>query len=327
MSANKPDNGFIAGQHVVQAIPFKAHRLPGLSGRLLESHYENNYGGAVRRLNAIEKCLAEIGRTPALACAINSIKHEALIAANSMILHEVYFDSIGEEGGQALTGELARALERDFGSIARWRDEFSAMANAMAGASGWVLLVWSDRFDRLRIEQALGYTHNLAGAAPILALDMYEHAYHIDFGANAAAYADAFLQNIHWGRVSERYQRVRQGLPKAAAGPSTDQIGVNELQTLLRQSNPLVIDVRHIEDRERSGVRILETIWRDSHCVPDWANALAKDTPVVVYCMYGFWVSQDAAKELRALGYDARYLTGGIAAWRAMDYPTTPLAY
>jgi len=324
---NKTQKEPTTGGHVVKPIPFKAHKLIGLSDKLLESHYENNYGGALRRLNAIEKRLADFDWRSVANFDINGIKREQLIAANSVILHEVYFDSIGEEGGEALSGDIAKAIEHYFGGFEQWRDEFTAMGKAIAGGSGWVVLTWSDRFNRLTNEWASEHSQNLAGSIPILALDMYEHAHHIDYGSNAAAYVDAFMQNIHWGRVNARYQRALKLPGETAADENANQVDVGELKSMLDQSDikPFVLDVRHTDDRERSGERILDTPWRDSHCVSEWANELPKDKPIVVYCAYGFWVSQDAAAELREHGYDAKILEGGVAAWNAMDYPVTSL--
>src|SRR5882757_4484895 len=124
-------------------ISFKPPRLKGLSARLIASHYENNYGGAVRRLNAIRGELSTLDPTSAPGFRLNGLKREELIAANSMLLHEVYFDSLGEGGGGDPTGALAEAIMRDFGSLARWRSEFVAMGKALAGGSGWVLLTRS----------------------------------------------------------------------------------------------------------------------------------------------------------------------------------------
>jgi superoxide dismutase, Fe-Mn family len=115
---------------------------------------------------------------------------------NSMVLHELFFDGLGEESVPG--GALMSALQRDFGSYERWRTEFAAMGKAQAGGSGWVLLTYSQRDGRLMNQWAMDHSTTLAGAQPILALDMYEHAYHIDYGAKAAAYVDSFMAAIRW---------------------------------------------------------------------------------------------------------------------------------
>ncbi len=182
-------------------------RLSGLSEKLIVSHYENNYGGAVKRLNAIAAELSALDVAAAPVFVLNGLKREELIAANSMILHEVYFDSLGDGGSPG--GELEAALVRDFGSVARWQAEFTAMGKALGGGSGWVLLTYSPRDARLVNQWASDHAHTLAGATPILALDMYEHSYHMDYGAKAAAYVDAFMQNLHWARVADRFAVAR----------------------------------------------------------------------------------------------------------------------
>ncbi|WP_321806404.1 Fe-Mn family superoxide dismutase [Burkholderia sp. BCC1993] len=180
--------------------------LPGLSEWLIRSHYENNYGGAVKRLNAITEQLAGIDPSSAPVFVLNGLKREELIAANSMILHEIYFDSLG--GSDSLGGALGRAIERDFGSIDRWRAEFVSMGKALGGGSGWVLLSWSPRLGRLTNQWASDHAHTLADGVPLLALDMYEHAYHIDFGAKAGAYVDAFIQNVNWRSAEARFHAL-----------------------------------------------------------------------------------------------------------------------
>jgi Fe-Mn family superoxide dismutase len=168
--------------------------LPGLSEKIIVSHYENNYGGAVKRLNVIEQKLAELDWATAPVFVINGLKREELIASGSMILHEVYFDSLGASAAPA---HLAAQLDHDFGGLERWATQFAAMGKALAGGSGWVLLAWSARDRRLVNSWAADHAHNLAGAIPILALDMYEHSYHMDYGAKAAAYVDAVMNNLN----------------------------------------------------------------------------------------------------------------------------------
>jgi Fe-Mn family superoxide dismutase len=175
-------------------------RLKGLSEKLIVSHYENNYGGAVKRLNAICDQLAALDPAGAPVFTINGLKREQLIAMNSMILHELYFDGLGASGDPAAA--VSDAIKRDFGSFERWRGEFVAMGKALGGGSGWVLLTYSHRDGQLVNQWAADHTHAVAGATPILALDMYEHSYHMDYGAKAAAYVDAFMENINWANAA-----------------------------------------------------------------------------------------------------------------------------
>ena len=174
-------------------------RIKGMSEKLIVSHYENNYGGAVKRLNLIVEQLAGMDFNTAPGFLINGLKREELIATNSMILHELFFDGLGDESAPG--SELAAALARDFGSVERWRSEFIAMGKALAGGSGWVLLSWSPRDRRLVNQWAADHCHTLAGGQPILALDMYEHSYHIDYGAKAATYVDTFMKAIRWSNA------------------------------------------------------------------------------------------------------------------------------
>jgi Fe-Mn family superoxide dismutase len=145
-------------------------KVKGMSERLIVSHYENNYGGAVKRLNLIDEQLAELDYAKAAGFLINGLKREQLIAMNSMILHELFFDGLGDESGPgpALRGALAR--------------------------------------DRKLINQwASDHCHTLAGGTPILALDMYEHSYHIDFGAKAATYVDTFMDAVRWNNADRLF--------------------------------------------------------------------------------------------------------------------------
>lgn len=192
-------------EYAIKKLPFDPARIKGLSEKLLVSHYENNYSGAVKRLNAIAAQLASLDMANAPVFVVNGLKREELIAANSMIIHELYFDGLGGEGDPK--GALAEALTRDFGSVARWKAEFVAMGRALGGGSGWVLLAWSPHDKRLINTWAADHTMTLAGGRPILALDMYEHAYHMDYGARAAAYVDAFMQAIRWDNASALFEK------------------------------------------------------------------------------------------------------------------------
>jgi Fe-Mn family superoxide dismutase len=318
----------------IRPLLFKPHRLNGLSDRLLVSHYENNYGGALRRLNAIQTRLAAFDWPTAPVFEINGVKREELIAAGSVILHEIYFDALGGEGGDAPAGlGLAEALERDFGSLNAWRAEFTAMAKAEAGGSGWALLVWSERLGRLVNQWAADHAHGLAGGAPILALDMYEHAYHMDFGAKAAAYVDAVMANLHWERIAARYRRARNNAADDAAlfaqagAPMQDEalITAEALRVACDAEPPVLLDVCLEEDLARRSDMLPGATLRAPEAIDRWVDTLPRDRPIAVYCAYGFQVGGNTVTELRRRGYNARALKGGIAAWHAIGGRTVPL--
>jgi len=187
--------------YVMKPLGCDPQHVKGMSEKLIVSHYENNYGGAVKRLNLIAEQLAGIDFNIAPNYLINGLKREELIAANSMILHELFFDGLGEEC--APEKGLAAALTRDFGSVEHWRSEYIAMGKALGGGSGWVLLSWSPRDKRLVNQWAADHCHTLAGGQPIIALDMYEHSYHIDYGAKAATYVDTFMTAIRWSNADK----------------------------------------------------------------------------------------------------------------------------
>ena len=192
--------------YVMKPLSCDPNRIRGMSERMIISHYENNYGGAVKRLNLIGEKLAGLDYTSAPGFVVNGLKREQLIATNSMILHEVFFDGLGEEGEPS--SNLKEALVRDFGSYDRWRAEFIAMGKALGGGSGWVLLTWSPRDRNLTNQWASDHCHTMAGGTPILALDMYEHSYHIDYGAKAANYVEVFMAAINWPSVQRAYERL-----------------------------------------------------------------------------------------------------------------------
>jgi Fe-Mn family superoxide dismutase len=189
----------------IKPLPFDPKQVKGISEKLLVSHHENNYSGAVKRLNAITAQLASLDYASAPVFQINGLKREELIAMNSMILHEIYFDGLGGAGDPG--GVLGQAILRDFGSIARWRAEFAAIGKAEGGGSGWTILAYSPRDKRLVNAWSADHTTNVAGGRPVLVLDMYEHAYHMDYGAKAAAYVDAFMQVIRWDAAAKRFDQ------------------------------------------------------------------------------------------------------------------------
>jgi Fe-Mn family superoxide dismutase len=292
-------------------LPVDPSTVRGLSHALIDSHYDNNYCGAVKRLNAIRAQLAgmPVGSSPGFQ--LNGLKREELIATNSMLLHELYFSSLGGDG-QTMEPAWQLALAANFGSVERWREEFVAMGKALGGGSGWVLLAFQPREGTLVNQWAADHTHALAGGVPILALDMYEHAYHLDYGAAAGQYVDAFMTNIDWAGVYARYQAAVQAASEPLAAMQDD----------VRDS--LLLDVRRAAVYRQATSVIPGARWCDPAEVERWSGELPPKRAVVVYCVYGHEVGRATALRLRAAGLDARYLRGGIDGWQAAGRPVVP---
>lgn len=197
----------VPGQHAAVPLAFDPAKLAGLSEQLLVSHHENNYTGAVKNLNKVEVELASVTKdTPGYL--VTALRERELTYTNSMILHELYFANLGGDGKVA--GSVGRALATTFGSQARWEELFRASAMGLGGGSGWVFVDLNFHTRDLRIYSTGGHSQALAFGAPLLVLDMFEHAYALDFGAAHARYLDAFLANVRWSEVERRYQRAVQ---------------------------------------------------------------------------------------------------------------------
>jgi len=210
--AQQPAAAARAKGYQPKPLPFDPKTIPGLSEKLLVSHHDNNYVGAVTRLGAIEAEVGKLDPATAPGFMFNGLKREELLAMNSMILHELYFASLGKGGSQA-GAALAKQIETDFGSQQKWRDQFVAMGKALGGGSGWVLLSWTPRAGKLINQWAFDHTMTIADGDALVALDMYEHAYHMDFGAKAAAYVDAYMVALDWANADQMFA-------KAAAKPT-----------------------------------------------------------------------------------------------------------
>jgi Fe-Mn family superoxide dismutase len=303
----------------IAPIAVRPWTLNGLSERLVVSHYENNYGSAVRTLNAVRRELAGL-EAGAPAYRVRALKREELVTANSVALHELYFGNLGGEGNK-IPPQIGAVLEEHFGSAGAWRREFVAAAEALAGGSGWALLTYSRRDARFWNQSALDHTQAAVDAAPVLALDMFEHAYHLDFGANATAYIDAFMRNINWPAVIERIAAVRAGRALPQEDPSDrtlPSMSIEELAAQLAKGEPIqVLDARPRHHISRTVDLMEGAVWRDPDRVEEWIDELSPGQPVAVYCAYGFHVGCGITRTLRERGYDARFVRGGVSAWYA----------
>ena len=192
-----------ASTHQPKPLSFDPTQLDGLSERLINSHWQNNYGGSVTALNAIkERLRGALDDEELPAYVYNDLKREHLMRTGSVVLHEYYFDNIAPPA--ARNSELDRQLQQAFGSIETWEKEFRRIGAGLGGGSGWTLLAWNVHTSSLENFWMADHMHAPAAALPILVMDMYEHSYHMDYGAAAAGYIDAFMRNINWEVAAQR---------------------------------------------------------------------------------------------------------------------------
>ncbi len=202
-----PNEIAFAGKHPVVPLSFDPTKLTGLSERLIRSHHENNYAGAVKNLNRVEEELARLTKdSPPFVIA--ALKERELTFRNSAILHEHYFANLGGDGTPG--GAIEKALARAYGSFARWEEHFRLTCMGLAGGSGWVVLDYDFHKGDVATYWSGNHTQSVAFGQPLLVMDMYEHSYHLDYGAAAAKYVDAFFQNIQWDEVNRRLERAEK---------------------------------------------------------------------------------------------------------------------
>jgi len=312
----------------ISPIAVRPWTLNGISERMIVSHYENNYGNAVRTLNAVRAELATLG-PGAPGYRVRALKREELTAMGSVALHELYFGNLGSAGNVGLgrvgwhevPDEVGTILEDDFGSAARWRQDFVGAAQSLAGGSGWVILTYSRRQKRFWNQIAFDHSQAAVDAAPVLVLDMYEHAYHLDFGANATAYIDTFMRNVNWTAVMERIAAARgdRAMPNEdVSDQDMPSLSVEELAARIAKGDPVqILDARPRHHMSRNVDLMQGATWRDPDRVEEWIGELKPDQPVAVYCSYGFHVGCNVTRTLRDRGLDARYVRGGVSAWYA----------
>lgn len=198
-----------AGTHIPKPLTFDPAKLEGLSEKLITSHWQNNYIGSINALNMIEGQLAKAMADPDVHQLVYAgLKREELHRTGSVILHELYFEALGGDGQPG--GGIVQALAESFGSLDTWQQEFIHTARALGGGSGWVMLSYNLHTKSLHTYWAPDHMHNATLGVPLLALDMYEHSYHMDYGTAAMKYVDAFFKNVDWEVVDRRYHRARR---------------------------------------------------------------------------------------------------------------------
>ena len=157
---------------------------------------------------------------------------------------------------------------------------------------------------------------------------MYEHAYHLEFGANAEAYVAAFMRNIDWSAVLARYDDATTVSPprplEQKQFADLPSISVEEVKAMRAAGTRVqVIDTRPRHYSSRAQDIADGAVWRDPELLDEWIGELSRSDPVVTFCVYGFHIGCETAATLRKAGFDARYMAGGHFAWKASGGPVT----
>lgn len=190
-----------------QPLTFSPDKIKWLPAEVITAHHAE-YVAAVNRLNAIAEQLAGLDLAQTPPSTIGELKREEHIVYNSTVFHELYFECLGEAPTRP-SGVFAQALARDFGSLDRWKAEFAATAKALGGGgSGLVVLAYAPRDKRLFTHWAADYGMAPAACVPLLALDMYEHAYRGGDSADAGKYVDNFTDMIRWTTAERLYREA-----------------------------------------------------------------------------------------------------------------------
>lgn len=181
--------------------PLKYKSLNGLSEKQLAEHHDVLYAGYVKKINEIRAAITKADKTTANGtyAELRELKLEETFAYNAVKLHEGYFDNLGGQGGKP-TGAILKLIESSFGSYEKWEEEFKASGLA---ARGWVVLAYD--LDEKKVYNFLCDVHNqggIWGAVPLLILDVYEHAYFVDYATGRKKYIETFMQNINWDFVN-----------------------------------------------------------------------------------------------------------------------------
>lgn len=192
-----------AFQHTPVPLPFDAKGLRGISEKLIQSHWENNYVGASKALNIVRSRLTQaLGDTNSPPYVYTGLKREQSIRTGSVVLHELYFGNLGGDGKTPT--DLRTRISGAFGTYDKWESEFRKIGQGLGGGSGWVVLGLNQHLNLLENYWLQDHATHPAFTKPVLVMDMYEHAYQMDYGAAAAKYIDAFFANIQWDAVAKR---------------------------------------------------------------------------------------------------------------------------
>ena len=194
-----------------QPKKFTIKGLDGISDNQISQHMDILYVGYVNKLNEIEERLKAVDRGKAnqIFSDFRALKADETFALNGVILHELYFENLSAKSEKKAVGKLADMIAREFGSFEKWQEDFKACGMA---ARGWVIMGFC-LYDSKLHNYCLD-THHFnvpACVMPVLVMDVYEHAYVIDYGVKRPPYIDAFMKNIDWSICQKRLSSIESG--------------------------------------------------------------------------------------------------------------------
>jgi superoxide dismutase, Fe-Mn family len=182
---------------------------PSISGTIMELHHSKHHQTYVTGANTALAQLAEARDSDNLA-NVNKLEKDLAFNLGGHINHSIFWTNLSPDGGDKPTGELGAAIDDNFGSFDKFRAHFTATALGVQG-SGWAVLAWDSIGQRLLIVQFFDQQGNLpAGIVPLLMLDVWEHAYYLDYKNVRADYVKAFWNIANWANAQERLTAARE---------------------------------------------------------------------------------------------------------------------
>jgi len=190
-------------------LPF-SKPLTGISEKTIQIHHDKLYAGYVNKKNEIEEKLKTVDRATANATysEYGELKREETFAGNGVYLHEYYFNVLGGDGTQTKAPELMKALAAEFGSFEKWLEDFKAAGMV---ARGWVVLAYDLNDGHLHNYLCDAHNHGgIWGAMPVIVMDMYEHAFFIDYGSDRKSYIEDYMKNLNWGSTEKLFSSIKK---------------------------------------------------------------------------------------------------------------------
>ncbi|GMV43065.1 MAG: superoxide dismutase [Fe-Zn] 1 [Myxococcales bacterium] len=196
-------------EYTLAPLPYATNALDGyLSAEILELHHGKHHAGYVKGLNDTLAALTE-ARAKGDYATIKHLERQLAFHGAGHVLHTLYWESMSPKGGGQPTGALAKAITEGFGSADAFRAHFAAATKA-AEASGWGILAWEPLGKRLVILAAESHQQmGLPGAVPLLACDVWEHAYYLRYKSDRGTYVDRFFDVIDWRGAGARFDACR----------------------------------------------------------------------------------------------------------------------